>query len=1004
MTSTRFRCLGPLEVWDGDRWVSPGGSKVRGVLAALLVRAGQNVSVDHLVHELWEDAPPASCRTLVRGYVMSLRRLLDDRGAEVIQSRYGGYRLNVERDAVDATCFEDLCDEGIRLRARGDPGGAFPLVRRALSLWRGPVLADVPVTPLVAAYAGGLDERRLAALVWRMEGDLERGRPEELVQELVSLVAEHPYREDLAVLLVRALHLAGRRPEALKFFADHRRLLREDLGVDPGPELCGVHQQVLLDERRPVWQGRIPAQTPPCLPDFTGREKEIEHWTAVLAADDSRALRTIAISGRAGVGKTTLAVQLAHRLRRNYPDGQLYADFTGQTTPGAVLGQFLRALGVPGPAVPEPLTERIQLYRSLLADRRVLVLADNAEAEAQVRAVQPGAGGCAVLVTSRKRLLGLESAHFADLDVLEPGAALDLFARIVTAGRVREEPGAALEIVGLCGQLPLAVRIAGARAVTRPGWRLSAVAEELRDETSRLDRLRAGDLDVRAAIGTSYAGLDRSQRRLFRLLGLLDVPDFPAWTAAALTGAPERVADDWLLSLVDARLVDEVGPDLGGRPRFRLHDLIRIFARHRAEREDDADTRGAALSRVFGGWLLLAERADELLPARTVAALRSAAPRWRPAAAESVVGDPFAWFEVERQALAALVRQSAAMGETGYAWGLAAAAQTFYELRDASEGIRTHRLALAACRAAGDRRGEAVILRNLADLHSGKSGAVLDDKIEWADASLRIFRELGEPRGAADALYLCGDTYRLRGDYERALSRLQESVEIARSCGYPLGELHVLQQFSSIDSERGRYDEALGHARQAMVIVEELASPRDECVVRALLGMICKRLGRFDEGAEQLRRAVEMARSFADPLMEAQMLAHLGQLYADRGHPDARRTLERGLAASSACHYEHGQAVALHGLGLLESEEGRYGQSVARLLAAADLWERLQNAYGRARTLGALGEVYARSGDLAAARRTLAEASREYRQLDNEAEAARLDALSRSLGGPADGR
>ncbi|WP_248960808.1 AfsR/SARP family transcriptional regulator [Sphaerisporangium perillae] len=992
----RFRCLGPLEVWDGERWVPPSGRKVRGVLAALLVRAGQNVSTDYLVQELWGEAPPSSCRTLVRGYVLSLRRLLNDRDADVLRYRDGGYRLNVERDAVDAACFEDLCDEAGRLRARGDPAGAAKPVRRALSLWRGPVMADVPVTSSLATYADVLGERRLAALEWRMEADLEEGRAEDLVKELVSLVAEHPFREGFAVLLMRAMHLSGRRSEALKFFADHRRRLRDDLGVGPGPELGRVHQEVLVDERRPAApnQRQGPVQTPPCLADFTGRQKEIEHWTAVLAADGPRALRTVAISGRAGVGKTTLAVHLAHGLREGYPDGQLCADFTGQTAPAAVLGQFLRALGVPGPSVPETLPERVQLYRSLLADRRVLVLVDNADAEAQVRALQPGSAGCAVVVTSRKRLLGLESASFVDLDVLEPGAALDLFAKIVTAGRVEQEPESALEIVELCGRLPLAVRIAGARVTARPGWRLSAFAAELRDEASRLDRLRAGDLDVKAAIGTSYAGLDEPQRRLFRLLGLLDAPDFPGWAAAALTGTSERVADEWLFGLVDARLVDEIGPDLAGRARFRLHELIRIFARHRAETEDDAAGGREALCRAFGGWLLLAEEADARLPARTLAALHPSASRWRPDAAESMVSDPFAWFETERRTIIASVRQAAGLGATEYAWGLAAAAQTFYELRDAPEGTRTHQVALAACREAGDRLGEAIMLRNLADLHSGKSGTALDDKLESTGSSCRIFRELGERRGLADALYLCGDAHRLRGDHDQALTRLHESLEIARSCDYLLGELHVLQQFGIIDNERGRLDEALEHARRAMVIAEKLAGPREECVVRTLLGVIHKRAGRYDEGAEQLREAVAKARSSADPLLEAQVLAHLGQLYADHGHPDARRTLERGLAAGSACHYDFGQAVALHGLGLLESAEGRHEQAIARFRAAAVLWERLQHAYGRARTMGALGEVYAKAGDRAAARLSLAEARRQYLELGNETEAARLTALT----------
>ncbi|MGW4638678.1 AfsR/SARP family transcriptional regulator [Sphaerisporangium sp. NPDC004334] len=1122
----RFRCLGPLEVWDGERWASPSGGKARAALAALIVRAGRHTPADHLVQDLWGDAPPASCRTLVRGYVLALRRLLGDRGAEVIQYRNGGYRLNAGREAIDAACFEDLCDEAGRLRARGELGRAHQVVEQALSLWRGPVMEDVPVTSSVATYADILGERRLTALEWRIEGDLRGGRAEGLVEELVSLVAEQPFREGLAVQLMRALHLSGRRPEALRFFAGHQRRLREDLGVGPGPELRRAHEEILLDERprlpgrppvsgagrhrpgtpadssvraaptapqedstaldtgahagagqgadahrdsgagrradahrdtgagrgtdappgeeaaggeRPRRQGAgVPMQTPACPADFTGREELVERWTTALAAEGPRALRTLAISGRAGVGKTTLAVHLAHRLRDDYPDGQLWADFSGDVTPVTVLGQILRSLGVPGPSVPEPLDERVLLYRSLLAGRRVLVLVDNADAEPQIRALQPGSAGCAVVATSRRRLLGLASASFVDLDVLGPDAAMDLLSKIVTDGRVQREPAAALEIAELCGRLPLAVRIAGARATARPSWPLSAFAAELRDETSRLDRLKAGDLDVKAAIGASYAGLDEPHRRLFRLLGLLDAPDFPQWAAAALTGAPQRLAQDRLYALAEARLVDEVGPDAAGRARFRLHDLIRIFARHRAETEDDAATRRAALTRALGGWLLLAEEADARLPARTVAELRPAASRWRPDAAddpddpddpdgarrlghpdgadgtdrahhldgaddahrpdgadgvEAMVGDPFTWFEAERRAIAAAVRQAAALGETPYAWGLASAAQGFYELRDTPEGTWTHRLALAACRRAGDRLGEAVMLRNLADLHSGKSGTAPGDKLESAGAATEIFRELGERRGEADALYLCGDAHRMRGDHDLALSRLRESLAIARACGYPLGELHVLQQFAIIDNERSHFEEARAHAEQAMAIARRLASPRDESVARALLGVIHKRCGRFAEGGEQLRVAVAKAQASADPLLEAMVLAHLGQLYADHGHPDARATLERGLARSAACHYDFGRAIALHGLGRLETAEGRPEQGIDRLHAAAALWERLQHAYGKARTTAALSEAYAANGDLPAARRTLIAACRQYRDLGDEKEAARLSAL-----------
>ncbi|MEU7004057.1 BTAD domain-containing putative transcriptional regulator [Nonomuraea sp. NPDC046570] len=952
------------------------------------------MSTDDLIYELWGDEPPASCRTLVRGYVLSLRRLLGD---PVIRHCPGGYRLDLDPEEIDACRFENLSEEALRHRRRGDTKQAAALLSEALSLWRGPVLSDVRQTALVAAFADRLGERRLTTLEARLENDLTEGRHAELVEELKGLVVEHPFREGFAALLMKSLHACGRRAESLQAFADHRRYLREELGLEPGPELRQVHQAVLACEPRAsatLTPGvPRPVQTPPDLVDFTGREEEIERWSGVLTARDSSALRTLALSGRAGVGKTSLLVHLAHRLRRSYPDGQLYAVFTAQTTPATVLAQFLGGLGVPGSAIPETLAERVHLYRSLLAGRRFLILVDDVDSEARVRPLQPGSAGCAVLVTSRKRLLGLESAYFADLDVLESEPAVSLLSKIVTAERVAAEPEAALEIVELCGRLPLAVRIAGARATVRPESRLSVFATALRDEASRLDRLKAGDLDVGAAIATSYVSLDQPERRLLRLLGLLDAPHFPSWVAAALTGMPERSAERTLLSLVDARLVDEIGTGAEGRSRFRLHDLIRIFACERAAEEHDAHTRRAALSRALGGWLHLAEEADARLPAHTLATLRAAVPRWYPEATTELVHAPFTWFETEREAIAALVQQAADLGLAELAWSLAAAAQTFYELRDAPEGMRTHQVALAACRESGTRLGEAVMLRNLADLHAGKSDASLADKAESAELALSIFRELGERRGEADALYLAADAHRLRGDHDHAVTSIRESAELSRAHGYRLGELHALQQLGMISTERGEREESLHYARQALAVAEELGSPRDECVVRGLLGVIHKRQGEFGEGGAQLRLAVTNAQATADPLLEAQMLAHLGQLYVEDGHPEARETLERGLALSLACHYDFGHAVALHGLGVLECGEGRPAVGIVRLGAAAELWDRLQNAFGKARTLAALGEAQAGTGDLAAARDTLTSACEEFRKLGNEQEAARIGAL-----------
>ncbi|MBB5962366.1 AfsR/SARP family transcriptional regulator [Planomonospora venezuelensis] len=985
----RFRCLGPLSIRDGADWVTPGSAKVRHLLALLLVNAGRSVPAEVIVAELWNRDPPATHRTLVRGYVRELRRLLRDSDQDTVRHHHGGYLLRTEPGEVDAERFELLCDQACEVYGSADPESAGRLFDQALALWRGPVFAGVPPSLALLPHASALQERRLLALESRADIDLRAGRHREAVPTLRRLAGKHPLHERFTLLLMRALRDAGRRAEALDAYARLRRHTVQELGLEPGPQLQQLHTLLLAEEdagRAPVSAPPVPAQTPPDIADFTGREKEVAQCLSVLSAADSRAPRILSVSGRAGVGKTAFAVHLAHRLREVYPDGRLYADLSApHTTPHSVLGQFLRALGLPRAAVQGGLAERLQSYRSVLDGRRVLVIVDDARSESQVRPLVPSSPGSALLVTGRTRLLGLESAHFTDLDVLPHDAALELLAAIAGAERVGNENGAAAEIVELCGRLPLAIRIAGARAAARAAWPLSAFAAELSDGASRLDLLKAGDLDVGAAITGSYTSLDPHHRRLFRLLGLLDAPDFPLWAAAALAGLPERETGRLLSSLVDARLVDELG-----RSRFRLHDLVRLFARRRAEADDDAAARSAALRRVFGGLLLLAEEAGSRLGVRTLAPIRPAVSSWSPDSPELLVADSSEWFESERKTISASVRQAAATGLTELAWGLAAAAQAFYELRDVGEGADVHRIALAACRKSGDRRGEAVMLRNLADLHAGMPGAPLDDKLERAEGALSIFRDLGEREGEADALYLCGDVHRLRGDHERALRCFHESAAIAGAHGYPLGELHTLQQLAAISQARGSPDLALRYAGRALDIAQELGSSRDECVVRGLLGMTYRRRGEFTAAEEQLRRAAAKARIAADPLMEAQMLAHLGQLYAENGHIEARQTLERALSLSTVHHYDFGRAVALHGLGLLEIAEDRSPEAVGRLQAAVEIWDRLQNALGRARTLTALGEAHAGTGDRAAAHAALTAAQREYRRLGDEQEADRI--------------
>jgi NB-ARC domain len=375
-----------------------------------------------------------------------------------------------------------------------------------------------------------------------------------------------------------------------------------------------------------------------------------------------------AVAGQAGIGKSALAIHVAHQLRDRFPDGQLYVNLRGaQQRPlpaTLVLGRFLRALGVDGAAIPWDGEEREALYRAWLADRRVLVVQDNAAGEAQVRPLLPGTPGCGVLVTSRARLAGLEGARLIDLDVLEELQALELLGRIVGVERVAAEPAAAAQIVGFCGRLPLAIRVAGARLAARPGWPLAQLAELLADARRRLDYLAAGDLEVRASLALSYQALTGEQQRALRLLGLLDTGDFSAWLAGPLLGVGYDQAEELVEGLADAQLLDLAAVDPTGASRYRFHDLVRLYARERAVAEDGPEQRRVAVGGVTAGWLALAEQADARLPVTANVVSFGGAARWLlpRVLVERLLADPLAWFELERANLLAAVELAVAAG------------------------------------------------------------------------------------------------------------------------------------------------------------------------------------------------------------------------------------------------------------------------------------------------------------------------------------------------------
>ncbi|HWO62476.1 MAG TPA: BTAD domain-containing putative transcriptional regulator, partial [Umezawaea sp.] len=591
--------------------------KPRALLAALLLDRGRTVSAERLVSVLWGEDPPPTARAVVQTYVATLRRTLDAAGLpSIITSDRRGYRAHVPDDLLDVRVFDELVERGREAARNGDDVEAGEVFRAALALWRGPALGGIGESPL-RSEAVRLDESRLTVVEERIDADLAAGQGPQLLAELTALVAEHPLRERLRAGLMVALYRAGRQADALELYERGRAALIDELGIDPGPELRRVHESILRCDvaLMPAATSRTPRQLPPPPPDFTGRETEIAALSTAVAS--STAMSICVVSGAGGVGKSTLAHRVAHDLADRFPDGQYHLELHGSTSGPAtaeeVLGRVLRDLD-PTTTAPASLEERVARYRTLLAGTRTLVVLDDAANEAQVRPLLPGGPGCAVLITSRNRMSALAGATFVELGVLSSDIAAVLFTRIVGADRTAAEPVAATEITRLCGHLPLAIRIAGARLASRKQWSLSWLAARLAREQHRLDELTVGDQQVRAGINLSYELLAEPARTALRRLGFLGLPHFPAWVAASALETDLDDAERVLEDLVDVSLLEVDGVDSLGLMRYRPHDLVRLFARERALDEESPKERVAMVERVLGGWIRLVEQIDETTP------------------------------------------------------------------------------------------------------------------------------------------------------------------------------------------------------------------------------------------------------------------------------------------------------------------------------------------------------------------------------------------------------
>ncbi|WP_421110476.1 AfsR/SARP family transcriptional regulator [Streptomyces sp. NEAU-S77] len=974
-----FRLLGPVEASAEGRPVGLGHPKQRTVAAVLLCELGRAVPAERLIDRVWGEDPPGSVRNILYGYIGRLRTALADCGVPGVRltRRSGGYLLEADPERVDLHRFHRLT------AAARDRDDRVALLRQALDLWRGDALSGLTGAWAEATRARLADER-LAARLELYDASLRLGHHRELLPELRAQAAAHPLDERAVRQLMTALYRGERQAEALELYEATRHRLADDLGVDPGPELRGVHQRILSEDpslavpeecgaaavaeapgsEAAVAPGgpetpadsalpRVPAGLPHVVGGFRGRAEEIARLDALLppeatgasdgadaeaAEDPAGAVAIAAVCGTAGVGKTALAVHWGHRVRHRFPDGQLYVDLRGfdhdsePLRPAEAIGQLLHGLGVARERIPADRDEQVHLYRSLLAGRRMLVVLDNAASVEQVRPLLPGAPACQVLVTSRQRLSGLVARDGAQplvLGSLTPEAARAVLAAAVGEDRVAAEPEATDRLVRLCGALPLALRVAAAQLVCDPGRPVADLAAELGDG----DRLAALELDgdpasaVRRAFTLSYRALAPGPLRLFRLLGVAPGPEITVPAAAALLNTGERTAAGLLRALDAAHLVESPRPG-----RYRPHDLLREYAAERALAECGAAERAAALERLLAWYLRQADAATAYGYTPQVRLERDRAG----GGAFSGRDEALAWLEDERANLVAAVVRAAEAGPYRTAWQLADELRTyFYQRRHLSAWEDAAQAGLRAARQGGDPLGEAAMLHSLGTLyrHTGEVEASLG----YHRSALEGYRRAGFAEGEAAMLCNLGALYDDMGDMRRAAEWQDRGIRMFRTLDRPglLGP--ALSNSSAVDVQLGELRRAVDRATEAIGIYGRQETSSGTVTAMINRGQAHRLLGDPDRALADGRAAARLCRELSQRHNEASAHDLLAQVHGDAGRPDAAFAhAERALEIAVETSTPKDEADALTTLGELHRADGRSDRAEARLTEALD--------------------------------------------------------------------
>jgi DNA-binding SARP family transcriptional activator/tetratricopeptide (TPR) repeat protein len=925
----RIGVLGPLTVTlgGGPPPVFPHGQRV--VLGLLAVSAGSPVRLDSIVDVLWGDKPPVSAVSIVQTYVSRLRQVL---GADLLPRDAAGYRLVVTGNELDLLAFREAVKDA---QSALEPEAACAGYERALGLWRDDPLPDVDVLrghPAVVALA---DEFASAVLEYA-DAAAACGRHEQVLPRLRALAARNELDEASRSRLMIALAGTGRQAEALTVFEGVRQRLDEELGMSPGPGLRQAHAKVLRQDLAPdpalAPPGWLPLFQLPAAPaDFTGRAADVARLSTAIEPGDV-GVPIAVVSGQPGVGKTSLALHAAHLLRARFPDGQLWVHLAGTSPrprdPAEVLGEFLRALGMHGSAIPENLPERTVCYRSRLAGRRILVVADDAASAAQIRPLLPGTAGCALLVTSRSHLEDMDGAELIPLDAMSGPDAAALLTRLVGEDRVAAEQDAAASLIRSCGALPLALRIAGAKLAARPLWSLALMARRL----TGLAEFESGDLSVRVSIDSSYASLSERASLAFRLLALAGPADFAEWVVAALLGEPD--AAEVLAELINRSLVTPLGADPTGEPRYRLHDLLRDYA---AERLAGDAIRGAAQERMLDAWLQLAMLADAKLPPEPYFPPDPSDPVPSVVPASTVqrlTASPNTWFTTERTSLLAAVEQACAAGHLDLAGRLAAHQRAYQHLQYRHDDV------IGLCRLIADhaaQAGDAVQARQ-ARVRMGASqvlcgqpreagvvleSCLLDDPqdvdaetmasaLEWlatgagdtgdyatareyAQRGVELARRAGSRRAEYGNLSILGFALAWLGEFEQAVTTSEQALAMATSLDIAACEIVALINLGSVYVSAEARQRAIAACIRAMQMSREIGDTYSEALAAGVLGDAYQGLGRYQEAADSLLRALPVFRAHADRRFDGVCLLKLGLAYEAMGSAEAVGYLEESL-------------------------------------------------------------------------------------------------------------